>query len=192
MSKSILTTLSLISVMALFVLSFKKNSYSLDEYVPVSNEHRINNVIMENDLEDYRSWYRITEGNPNTGDPTGFLGGRHKGEKAYREIYINKVGEAINKGTAPYKYPEGTIIVKEEYKTESAWKAQNKPSIKLMVKLKADESPETGDWGFASKLNIDKLAKGKSGKAKFCAGCHVFVAAQGDYVFINSDFLATE
>lgn len=187
-------SIPLLLIASILVLGFSRIANGESDYQPISNEGKAESALLDLnlDLSDYKSWYKITEGNPNTGDPTGFLGGRHKGVEAYREVYVNKVGEEVNKGSAPYKYPAGTMIVKEEYKDEAAWKTTKNPSIKLMVKLETGESPETGDWGFASKLNIKKIASGKTGKAKFCVGCHVFVAAQGDYIFMNADFLKTE
>jgi hypothetical protein len=165
-----------------------------DEYLVLNKTDNDSFLFTEQTLDysDYKNWYHITKDNPNTGDPTGFLGGKHKGIKAYREVYINAVGEQVNKGTAPYKYPPGTVIIKEEYKNKKSWESGKNPTIKVMLKLSPGESPETGDWGFASNLNSKKIAKGKSGKAKFCSGCHVFVATNGDYVFMNSDFLQSE
>lgn len=187
-------SIPLLLIGSILALGFSRIMNIQSDYQPISNENKVESALwnLSLDLSDYKNWYKITEGNPNTGDPTGFLGGRHKGVEAYREVYVNKVGEEINKGTMPYKYPAGTMIVKEEYKNEAAWKIGKNPSIKLMLKLETGESPETGDWGFASKLNVKKIATGKSSKAKFCSGCHVFVAAQGDYIFMNGDFLKTE
>ncbi|MDY8134535.1 cytochrome P460 family protein [Aquimarina sp. 2201CG5-10] len=184
-----------ILVLSIVILSFNKRmDNATDRYVPITNKDKVEIALIDFQLDysDYKNWYRITKDKPNTGDPTGFLSGKHKGIKAYREVYVNKIGEAVNKGSAPYKYPAGTMIVKEEYKNEAAWKSGKKPSIKLMVKLKEGESPETGDWGYASKLNAKKIATRTSGKAKFCTKCHIFVAAKDDYVFMNSDFLKSE
>jgi len=192
MKKAIsLVALSVVSALA---LSFSVISNKTGEYVAITSEDRVALAMTDFalDYSDYKSWYRITKDAPNTGDPTGFLDGRHRGVRAYREVYVNEIGEAVNRGTAPYKYPEGSMIVKEEYKDEAAWKEGKKPKIKLMVKLKEGTSPETGDWGYASKLKAKKVATGTSGKAKFCTSCHVFVAGQGDYVFMNSDFLSQE
>ena len=114
--KSILV-LSLIGFMSIVLQSFTET----DSYTPVNSSELI---ISGNDLDvtKYRTWYRITHLEPNTGDVTGgFLGSVHKGKKGYREIYINSIGEATNKGTAPYNYPVGTIIVKEEYKDKESW-----------------------------------------------------------------------
>ena len=54
----------------------------------------------------YRSWHHVTAGRPNTGDPTGFLDKKHKGTKAYREIYINSIGAPTNKGEGPFLIPK--------------------------------------------------------------------------------------
>ena len=51
--------------------------------------------------DDYQKWYHLTKGRPITGDPTGFPGSKD-GEKGYREVYVNHVGEAGSKGKAPY------------------------------------------------------------------------------------------
>jgi hypothetical protein len=139
--------------------------------------------------EEYKSWYRITKDEPNTGDPTGFVEKRHRGAKGYREIYINKIGETVNTGSAPYKYPVGTIVVKEAYKNKAAWEARKSPQVTTMIKLKAGESPETGDWGYFMGIK-GKLSTGTSKWAKFCNKCHIYAVAK-DYVFMNSDFIAS-
>ncbi len=185
-----------ILILSAIIFGFTKvaDHTKTEVYKSISNEDRANAILTDFNLDysDYKSWYKITKDGPNTGDITGFLAKRHKGNDGYREVYVNKIGESVNRGTAPYKYPPGTMIVKEEYKDEAAWKKGKNPSIKLMVKLKEGESPETGGWGYASKLNAKKIATGTSGKAKFCGGCHVFVAAKGDFVFMNSDLLRSE
>jgi len=187
-------TIMILFMLSMIVFSFRVTSKNTDEYVTLSNEDKLETLLtnLNLDYSDYETWYKITKDAPNTGDPTGFLDGKHRGVTAYRDVYINKIGEAVNKGTAPYKYPVGTMIVKEEYKDEVAWRKQANPRIKLMVKLEQGKSPETGDWGYASKLNASKIATGTSSKAKFCTRCHIFVAAQGDYVFMNSDLLRSE
>lgn len=141
--------------------------------------------------KDYRTWYKITKDAPNTGDPTGFLDGKHKGaKKAYREIYINKAGEATNTGSGTYKYPAGTVIVKEAYSSEKKWKEAGMGQLTIMVKLEAGKSPETGDWGYVMGAK-GSVQLGSQKWAKFCSKCHVYAASK-DYVFINSDFLKTE
>jgi len=141
-------------------------------------------------FEGYRNWYQVTKDAPNTGDPTGFLNKKHKGEGAFREIYINKVGESVNTGPGPYKYPAGTVVVKEAYKNKAAWEARTKPQLTIMVKQAKGVSPETGDWGYIMGAK-GSVSIGKSRWAKFCSKCHVY-AAPKDYVFINDTFLKKE
>ncbi len=136
----------------------------------------------------YTSWYNVTNKHPNTGDPTGFLDGKHKGTKAYRVIYINSIGEATQKKSGNNKYPAGTVVVKEAYKDKAAWEAKKSPQLTVMVKLAAGKSPDTGDWEFymgSSKKNLFMNFQ------KFCSSCHVYAQAK-DYVFMNADQLAKE
>lgn len=183
MKKSILS-LSLIAFAALAFVSFKNaDAFKAGTYVAVEEEAGEMNPLWA----DYKSWYQITKGNPNTGDPTGFLDGKHKGTKAYREIYINKVGEAVHKQSGNPKYPEGTVIVKESYGNKGRWEAQKSPQLTIMVKLKPGESPETGDWGWVMG-GKGKISTGTSKRAKFCSKCHIYGAAN-DYTFMTSDFI---
>ena len=136
----------------------------------------------------YKGWYQITKGRVNTGDPTGFLDGKHSGTKAYREIYINKAGEAINKGQGDFPYPEGTIIVKEAYGNKKKWEKNTKPVITVMIKRSKDSAPDTGDWEFFMGANGKKKGMGMKTKwGKFCGSCHVMAAAT-DYNFMNAKF----
>jgi cytochrome P460 len=159
--------------------SFKSKT---KEYQPVDK------YTVGNPWDGYKSWTKITAGNPNTGDPTGFLEKRHNGKKAFREIYINSKGAATQQGHAPYKYPEGTILVKETFKNKAAYDKGSKFILTIMIKQKAGSSPETGDWGFVMGAK-GKVSTGKSKWAKFCSNCHVY-AASNDYVFMNADFMA--
>ena len=136
----------------------------------------------------YRSWTKITKDAPNTGDPTGFVEKRHSGKMGYREIYINDKGAATQAGHAPYKYPEGTIIVKEAFKNKAAYEKGSKYLVTIMIKQKAGSSPETGDWGYVMGKK-GKISTGTSKWAKFCNRCHIY-AAPKDYVFMNADFMA--
>ena len=76
---------------------------------------------------DYRTWTKITEGRVITGDPTGFVGTVHAGPTGYRDIFVNDVALATNQGSAPYNYPAGSVLVKEQYKDKAAWDAQKAP-----------------------------------------------------------------
>lgn len=141
--------------------------------------------------DNYKSWYHITKDKPNTGDPTGFLGGKHSGTKAYREIYINEIGEAGHKAAGnENKYAPGTVIVKEAYKNQKSWEAKGKPVLTVMVKLNPGESPETNDWGYVMGES-GAVSTGTSKWAKFCNGCHVFAASK-DNAFMNSASLQAE
>ncbi len=139
----------------------------------------------------YQKWYKVTK-EPNTGDPTGFLQKRHLGNKAYRDIFINSIGEAVNKSMGPYNYPEGTIIVKEAFKNKKAYDAKKKPVLTIMIKLAEGKAPDTGDWEFIMGASGKKRGAGLKTKwGKFCGNCHVY-AAGSDYAFINSKFLSVE
>ncbi len=165
------------------LLSFK--NINTDEYTPLTTE----NTTLGNPWDGYTNWYKITKDAPNTGDPTGFIEKRHNGQKAYREIYINDIGEAVNLGPAPYKYPEGTIVVKETYKNKGVWEKKGKKILTIMIKQAEGTSSETGDWGYIMGAK-GKLSTGTSKWAKFCSGCHVYAASK-DYVFMSSDFMKT-
>lgn len=136
--------------------------------------------------DNYLSWYRANP-EPTTGDPTGFLTNVHDGINAYRNIYVNSVGEAVNKGEANLPYPTGTIIVKESFNNLSALEARRNPDLTLMIKLAAGQSPETGDWEYVLGASGNRRGTGTSGLAAFCRDCHLFGAAY-DYTFINSKF----
>lgn len=132
----------------------------------------------------YRSWYKVTP-EPETGDPTGYLSGVHDGTNAYRVIYVNSVGEAVNRGQQGFPYPEGTILLKESFNNEAALNADRNPDLTLMIKLAQGMSPATGDWEY---IRPDGArGTGDSGLGAFCRDCHLFAAAT-DYNFINSRF----
>lgn len=133
-------------------------------------------------LADYRQWTKITEGYVITGDHSEFLGETHRAPTGYRDVFVNDIGLKTIRGTAPYKYPLGTVIVKEQYKNKAAWEAQKNAEHTIMVKV-ADNSEATEDnWLWAA---------GLTGKAKantFCSGCHS-VVEEDDYVITNAEFL---
>ena len=135
---------------------------------------------------DYLSWYKVTP-EPETGDPTGFLGSVHDGRNAFRQIYVNSLGEGVNRGTQNLPYPEGTILVKESFNNEAALDARSNPDLTLMIKLAAGQSPETGGWEYVQGANGARRGSGDSGLGAFCRDCHLFAAAH-DYNFINSAF----
>ncbi len=130
---------------------------------------------------DYKSWTKITEGRVSTGDPTGFIGTVHKGTEGYRDIFVNQIGISTNQGPAPYHYPIGTVVVKEQYKDKAAWEAQKSPDLTIMVKVADNGKMEAANWdwsdGYTSRAN----------KNAFCSGCHT-IAMANDFVFTNEDF----
>lgn len=134
----------------------------------------------------YQRWQKITT-EPNTGDPTGFLGNVHEGLNACRDIYINATGLAVSQGERPFPYPAGTIIVKESFRDRGAWEAQGTPELTIMVKLNAGSSPETADWEYVMGADGTNRGTRTSELAMFCHSCHTAAAAT-DYSFINSAF----
>ncbi len=173
-----------------FALILSIGFISLSAFKSESKDYRpLKKITVENPWDAYKSWNKITKDSPNTGDPTGFLEKRHNGVKAFREIYINSIGAAVQQGHAPYKYPEGTILVKETFKNKGAYDKGTKFILTIMIKQKEGTSPETGDWGFVMGAK-GKVSTGRSKWAKFCSNCHVY-AASNDYVFMNADFIAS-
>jgi len=184
MKNKLLALIAIIGFGVLGLQSFK--NVDTNDYTPVTTE----NSTIGNPWDGYTSWYKITKDGPNTGDPTGFIEkNRHGGEEGYREIYINDIGKEVNLGSAPYKYPEGTIVVKETYKDKATWEKKGKLVLTVMIKQADGTSPETGDWGYVMGAK-GKLSTGTSKWAKFCTKCHVFAASK-DYVFMNADFMKT-
>ncbi len=183
MKNKIIALVALIGVGVFSLMSF--NGVKEDKYTSVEPVE----ITTANPWDSYKSWYHITKEAPNTGDPTGFLDKRHDGAKAYREIYINDIGEATQKGSAPYKYPEGTIVLKETYKNKAAWEKKGKMVLTVMIKQAEGTSPETGDWGYIMGAK-GKLSTGTSKWAKFCSACHINAAVK-DYVYMSSDFMKT-
>lgn len=134
----------------------------------------------------YKNWYKATP-EPNTGDPTGFLGNRHEGLDGYRDVYVNTIGEPTNRGQREFPYREGTIIVKESFVNSEAYGAQQDPELTVMIKLAAGTSPQTADWEYVLGAEGSRRGTGSSGQARFCHGCHSFAAAT-DYSFIHTRF----
>ena len=139
----------------------------------------------DNRWADYKSWTKITEGRVSTGDPTGFVGTVHAGPKGYRDIFVNNIALATNQGSAPYNYPIGSVLVKEQYKNKAAWEAQKSPDVTIMVKVGSSSSPDANNWNFAAGLTA------KAEKNAFCSGCHT-IAAANDFVFTNEDFFKSQ
>jgi len=134
---------------------------------------------------DFRNWTKITEGRVSTGDPTRFIGNVHKGPEGYREVYVNDIGAAMLEGTGPYNFPEGTIIVKEQFDNKAAWEEGGKSGVTVSVKASASDELSADNWIWADSYT------GKAGPSQFCAGCHA-IAAKDDYAFTNGAFFAKE
>ncbi len=133
---------------------------------------------------DYKTWTKITEGRTGTGDPTGFIGNVHKGRDGYRDVYVNDIGKDTLLGSAPYVFPVGSVVVKEQFNNKADWEAQKNPGV--TVSLKAVEgSGAATNWIWANSYT------GTAGKSDFCAGCHT-IAAKDDFVFTHEDFLSAE
>lgn len=138
------------------------------------------------DWKDYKNWTKITK-EPNTGDPTGFLDKKHGGEGAFRDVYVNKVGEAVMTGQADFPYPTGTVIVKEAFKNKKNYDAQKGPELTVMIKLEAGSAPDTNDWEFFMGASGKQRGKGMDTKwGKFCGSCHLNATAK-DFTFMASD-----
>ncbi|NKB32550.1 MAG: hypothetical protein GKR91_05575 [Pseudomonadales bacterium] len=133
---------------------------------------------------DYLSWYKVTP-EAETGDPTGFLGSVHDGTRAFRQIYVNSVGEPVNRGTRGFPYPPGSILVKESFNNRAALDSRRNPDLTVMIKLPQGQSLETGGWEYVRPDGA--RGNGASDLAAFCRDCHLFAAAT-DYNFINSVF----
>ncbi|MFK8082159.1 MAG: cytochrome P460 family protein [Granulosicoccus sp.] len=137
---------------------------------------------------DYKDWTRVTADEVSTGDPTGVLGGVHMGNEGYREVYVNDIAKDTLYGSAPYNYPAGSVIVKEQYASKADWEAGRKPAHTVSVKVAASDTSEKKDWMWADSF------KGKAKESEFCAGCHSIaeLRGNGDFVFTNGDFLKTQ
>lgn len=133
---------------------------------------------------DFKSWTKVTV-EPGTGNPTGFLGGLHMGDEGYRDVYVNAVGEEALAGSAPYNFPEGTVIVKEQFANKADWEAGRKAAHTVSLKVAASDELAKENWIWADSY------KGSAGESAFCSACHS-IAAADDYVFTHGDFLKTQ
>jgi hypothetical protein len=134
---------------------------------------------------DFKNWTKVTELEPSTGNPTGFLGGLHMGDEGYRDVYVNDIGEDALMGSGPYNLPAGTVIVKEQFANKLDWESGRKPAHTISVKATASDNVTKDNWIWADSLS------GTAGESAFCSGCHS-IAAKDDYVFTHGDFIATQ
>jgi len=129
----------------------------------------------------YQPWTKITEGRVITGNPIGLTAEVHMSTKGYREVFVNEVGRETMQGSAPYNYPAGTVIVKEQYKNKAAWEAQSSPQLTIMVKIADSDNPQAENWIWATGYQES------AGANAFCSGCHT-AAVRSDFAFTNEDF----
>ena len=130
---------------------------------------------------DYKSWTKITEGEPSTGDSQA-LGGVHMGAEGYRDVYVNDVGLAMLTSGGPYDFPEGTVIVKEQFENKADWEAGKRVAHTISLKVADNPGTSSADWNWAA---------GYKGKAQEniedpnCVACHTAAVAlnKSDYVF---------
>ena len=132
---------------------------------------------------DYKSWRTVSD-EPSTGPSLG-LGAVHKGPDGYRMVYVNDVAHDTITGEGPYEYPEGTVIVKEQYEDRAAWESGE--GAEVTVSLKVADVPEAGgdNWQWAAGYKSD------AGDSQFCSSCHSIPFAK-DYVFSNVTYLAEQ
>ncbi len=130
---------------------------------------------------DYKSWTKITEGEPSTGNSQA-LGEVHMGAEGYRDVYVNEVGLAMLTSDGPYDFPEGTVIVKEQFPNRADWEAGKHAAYTISLKVADNPGTTSADWNWAA---------GYKGKAQAhiedpnCVACHTAAIAfnQSDYVF---------
>ena len=130
---------------------------------------------------DYKGWTRVTE-EPSTGASPG-LGAVHRGPEGYRLVYVNDVGRDVITGDGPYDYPEGTVVVKEQYADEAAYLSGDGADVTVSLKVANEAGAGGANWQWAEGY------KGEAGDSAFCSGCHSIPFAE-DYVFSNATYLA--
>ncbi len=129
--------------------------------------------VAATEWDDYKSWYKATK-EPNTGDPTGFLDSKHRGEQAYRDVFVNSIAESVMKGESAFPFPEGSIIVKEAFDDKEDYDAQKGPELTIMVKLADGVAPDTNNWLFIMGASGTVSGTGMDSKwGKFCGNCHI-------------------
>ena len=134
---------------------------------------------------DYKNWTMVNEGEPSTGDPTGFIGNVHMGAEGYRNVYVNEIGRDLLLSEGPYDYPLGTVVIKEQFANKADWEAGKNAAHTVSLKVANNEGLVNADWEWADSY------KGSAGKSDFCAGCHS-IATSTDFVFTNGAFIAKE
>jgi hypothetical protein len=138
--------------------------------------------ITNNNWKNFKSWTKVTSLKPETGDTTGFIGDVHKGSKGYRDVFVNSIGEKTLLGSAPYIFPKGTVIVKEQFDDLAAYEKQVATDITIMVKIKDSDALSPENWGFAESQDAEVKAN------NFCSSCHS-IATNDDFIFTTGDYI---
>lgn len=132
---------------------------------------------------DYTGWTKAND-QPITGDHTHILGNLHQGADGYRDIYVNDIGrDTMLDPEGPYNYPVGTVIVKEQYRSQSAYERGGRPGltgpgITVMLKV-ADSNPtQASDWQWSRGYTMT------ASEDDFCSACHM-AAYNSDLNFVN-------
>lgn len=128
---------------------------------------------------EYKTWETVSD-EPSTGASPG-LGAVHAGPDGYRIVYVNAVGRDTIKGDGPYVYPEGTVIVKEQYEDEAAYDSGSGAAVTVSLKIAEGEGADTWHWS--------ESYTSTAGESAFCSGCHSIPFAK-DFVFSNVEYLA--
>lgn len=130
---------------------------------------------------EFRSWTKVTDGE--TGDPTGFIGNVHAGPTGWRDVYVNETALATINNADSRSFPAGSVIVKEQFKSEAAWKSGKPGAVTVGLKTSGgeDEPAAAGNWIWADSF------KSTAGESAFCSGCHT-IAARHDYMFTGGGY----
>jgi hypothetical protein len=97
---------------------------------------------------------------------------------AFITVYVNKVGREAMFAQQAERFPEGSIIVKEKFKSPE----DRKPLLyTIMRKRNAGYNPKVGDWEF-SVVGADGTQLQSIGKLENCQGCHVG-KSESDFVY---------
>jgi len=129
---------------------------------------------------DFRSWTKVTNGE--TGDPTNFIGKVHAGPTGFRDVYVNAEGLDTINVSEPRSFPVGTVLVKEQFKTQGAWEAGTGGAVTVGLKV-ADTgaTPSADGWIWADSLKATAKANA------FCSGCHT-IAQKHDFMFTGGGY----
>ncbi len=130
---------------------------------------------------EFRSWTKVTDGE--TCDPTKFIGNVHEGPTGYRNVYINDEGLDTINVSDPRSFPVGTVVVKEQFKSKSAWESGKGGAVTVGLKVAggADDAPASANWIWANSL------KSTAKESAFCSGCHT-IAQKHDFMFTGGGY----